>query len=89
MEQLKDKWAKAGQQHVFDFYPSLSVSDQQTLVDSLNKIDVERVNRIFTTSTKVKDEKFSVTPLPDAAFDSIIGNKEDLERWSEGSFNLT
>lgn len=43
---LKSKYAKAGQEHVFKFWDTLSPSEQSTFFSQLSSIDPEHVNKI-------------------------------------------
>lgn len=91
---LQAKYDKAGQGHVFTFYDSLSSTEQETLVRHLETIDVERVNRIFKTSTTVTVPSGDKTegilaPLPDSAFDSLLkADSAKSAAWEEAGLKL-
>lgn len=46
IEALKERYAAAGQSHVFTFWDSLSSSEQESFAEQLSKLDVERVNAV-------------------------------------------
>ena len=49
-QQLRDEYTAAGQSHVFAFYDKLSQAEQSKLLNQLQDIDVNRVNRIYTNA---------------------------------------
>ena len=59
VQHLQQRYAAAGQSHVFNFFPRLSPSDQSSLCAQLASIDVDRVNRIYTNAVAAD------TPQPD------------------------
>ena len=91
---LKTKYEKAGQGHVFAFYDSLSSTEQETLLGLLETIDIERVNRIFKTSTTETvqsgaQKKGTLSPLPDSAFDSLLkADGAKSAAWEETGLKL-
>lgn len=87
LESLREKYTKAGQEHVFTFYDQLSADDQQSLLHQLAGIDVERVNRVWSTAMKAEREekekaerarknpegvKDEIQPLPSSAIASLV-----------------
>lgn len=87
LDALRETYAKAGQDHVFTFYDKLSPSEQQSLLQQLAGIDVERVNRVWSTAMKAEQEekenaekmkkdpeavKDSIQPLPSSALASLV-----------------
>ncbi len=77
-ETLHTLYSSAGQSHLFNFYPSLSPSEQQSFLKQLSEIDVERVNKIYETA--IKEEKAAangngkdeIRDLPASACASIV-----------------
>ena len=47
LDKLRSLYSSAGQGHVFSFFDSLTASEQESLLDQISDIDVERVNRIY------------------------------------------
>jgi hypothetical protein len=87
LESLREKYAKAGQEHVFTFYDRLSPTDQHSLLSQLSGIDVERVNRVWSTAIEAEREekakvekariepggvKDEIEPLPSSAVASLV-----------------
>lgn len=87
LESLREKYAKAGQEHVFTFYDQLSGDEQQSLLQQLAGIDVDRVNRVWSTAMKAEQEekakaekarqnpeeaKDDIQPLPSSALASLV-----------------
>jgi UDP-N-acetylglucosamine/UDP-N-acetylgalactosamine diphosphorylase len=86
LQQIRQTYEAAGQGHVFEFFDSLSASQQSEFLKTLQGIDVQRVNRIFKTSTAPKDAsaKDMLSPLPEAAFDSLLtADKAKIQTWEE------
>lgn len=77
---LKEKYEKAGQSHVLNFWHQLSEAEQVSLSNQLAALDIERVNRVFAKAiqsekdaqTSTQDE---ITPPPSDSFDSILGDE--------------
>ncbi|KAG9126606.1 UDP-N-acetylglucosamine pyrophosphorylase [Ceratobasidium sp. 392] len=77
---LKEKYEKAGQSQVLNFWPQLSEAEQVSLSNQLAALDIERVNRVFAKAIQSeKDAKNStqdeITPPPSDSFDSILGDE--------------
>ncbi|KAK6539544.1 UDP-N-acetylglucosamine pyrophosphorylase [Orbilia ellipsospora] len=90
---LKQKYASAGQDHVFNFYDSLSASDKLTLYNQLSDIDPvrtsklaqEALNPIKPTDTKEPE----ITPLPTIACASTLDSTEaDLTKYYNEGLDL-
>lgn len=93
VEQLREKFTKAQQEHVFHYYERLSVSEKASLYDQLIKIDPKYINELVEKTLKPKDEQKEeapqLEPLPDAASASMLdSSQEDLDDWSEKGLNL-
>jgi len=89
-EQLRAKYEAAGQGHVFTFFDSLSPSDQSSLLTQLETIDIDRVNRIFSTAIAADKaaaldpvDADEVLPLPESATATIVGNPTDEATWRD------
>ncbi|ESK92720.1 udp-n-acetylglucosamine diphosphorylase [Moniliophthora roreri MCA 2997] len=77
-ESLKKRYEAAGQGHLLKFWPQLSESEQKSLADQLNALDIERVNRIYkkaiNAEAKTSDPnapQASIEPLPEGASESV------------------
>ena len=84
--QVRQTYEAAGQGHVFQFFDTLNSSQQSAFTKTLEGIDVQRVNRIFKTSTAPKDAgaKDTLAPLPEAAFDSLLtAEKSKIQTWED------
>ncbi|KAI8904842.1 nucleotide-diphospho-sugar transferase, partial [Gorgonomyces haynaldii] len=89
MQALEQKYQQAGQGQVFQFKDSLSQTEKEQLQKTLSSIDIDRCNRIFKTATTAPpNSNASVSPLPDAAFDSTISNPEKVKHWREIGLKL-
>ncbi|KAG0005581.1 UDP-N-acetylglucosamine pyrophosphorylase [Entomortierella chlamydospora] len=93
IHQLKERYQAAGQGHLFTFYDSLSAEEQQELVDQLEALNVERVNRIHRKVTTCPSPMLSnqaalLTPLPEECFDSTLeAPKEKILEWQTIGLN--
>ncbi|KAJ9105025.1 hypothetical protein QFC19_003656 [Naganishia cerealis] len=89
LESLRQKYTAAGQEHVFTFYDKLSSDEQQSLLQQLADIDIERVNRVWELAMQAeRDEKAKaekakqnpneaedeIQPLPSSALASLVPN---------------
>ncbi|KAL8903265.1 MAG: hypothetical protein Q9207_004034 [Kuettlingeria erythrocarpa] len=87
VKELKDKYTKAGQEHVFAFYDELSVPEKAGLFERLNSFDPEYINQITQKAlhppqSADKSEETKLEPLPDSATASILDSKdEDIQSW--------
>lgn len=87
LEQLKEKYKKAGQEQVFTFWDKLSVSDKGHLYQQLSNIDPEHINTITHKAlnppkAESEDVKPKLEQLPESATSSVIDSKkEDLDKW--------
>ncbi|KAF9181713.1 UDP-N-acetylglucosamine pyrophosphorylase, partial [Haplosporangium sp. Z 27] len=93
IRQLKERYQAAGQGHLFTFYDSLSAEEQQELVDQLEALNVERVNRIHQKATTcpspmLNNQAALLEPLPDQCFDSILeASKDKIHEWQTIGLN--
>jgi UDP-N-acetylglucosamine/UDP-N-acetylgalactosamine diphosphorylase len=92
--ELKEKFTKAGQGQVFDFYDQLEDGEKGTLYQQLLPIDPEHINKLADTALnppKAENEnaKPKLEQLPDSATTSTIDSKEDaLNKWYEDGLKL-
>lgn len=68
------------QPQLLRFYPELAPKEQQELLETVNSLDLKRINEIFQTSTTTKLEQ-NLSPLTDLQFDSTIGNEGNVLKW--------
>lgn len=90
---LKDKYAQAGQEHVFNFYDSLAAADKAALYGQLAGFDPAHINDITKRAlSPPKDDGETTTtlePLPDSATASILDSAAgDLDRWYKSGLEL-
>ncbi|KAF9108006.1 UDP-N-acetylglucosamine pyrophosphorylase [Mortierella sp. AM989] len=91
--QLKERYQAAGQGHLFTFYDDLSAEQQQVLVEQLEALNVERVNRIHQKATTcpspmLNNQAALLAPLPEECFDSTLeASKEKIHEWQTIGLN--
>lgn len=87
---VREKFTQAGQGHVFQFWDELATEERDELLTNLRKIDVDRVNRIYTkaTTSPPKSKTASIKPLPDATFASTISHGGKVKAWEERGLRL-
>lgn len=83
---LREKYEKAGQDHVFKFYDELDTEGKAKLYDQLSTIDPDRINILADKALhpmKSDDDKApSIEPLPEDATASLLeAKKEDVDDW--------
>ena len=92
VSQLKEKYANAGQDHVFTFYESLSAPEKAALYGQLAGFDPAHINDITERALnppKSNGEPDTVEPLPASATASILdSDAQDLERWYASGLEL-
>lgn len=90
--QLKQKYTGAKQEHVFNFYDTLSTADKATLYDQLDGFDPVRINEYAQRALKpaeTDNQPAVLEPLPESATASILDSKpEDLTKWYESGLDL-
>ncbi|KAF9914184.1 UDP-N-acetylglucosamine pyrophosphorylase [Lobosporangium transversale] len=93
VRQLKERYQAAGQGHLFTFYDDLSADQQQQLIDQLEALNVERVNRIHQKATTCPSPMLSnqsalLAPLPEECFDSTLeASKDKIHEWETIGLN--
>ncbi|KAL0581058.1 UDP-N-acetylglucosamine pyrophosphorylase [Marasmius crinis-equi] len=88
-ESLQKRYEAAGQGHLLKFWPQLSDSEQKTLADQLNALDIERVNRIYKKAVSSEAESNdpsgpaqAIEPLPEGASESVT-NAAKAKEWRQ------
>ena len=93
LNELRESYSGAGQDHVFTFYQELATADKATLYERLVSIDPKYINGIAEKALKptkdTSDEETKLDPLPDSATASILDSKaEDIDQWYESGLEL-
>ena len=90
VENIRDSYQAARQDHLFAFWSKLTEAERSALTHQLESIDVERVNRVYekatssesksTDSNRVAD---SIEPLPVEACESVTTNPAKAGEWRQ------
>ena len=94
VQELKEKYTKAGQEQVFAFWDTLSSSDKGVFYEQLSNIDPEYVNTITDKALnppKVESEDAApkLDQLPDSATSSVIDSQpDDLKKWYDAGLQF-
>lgn len=86
-QQIKERYQAAGQGHLLSYYDNLSAEEQTHLLQQLQGLNVERVNRIHQKATTcpspmLNNQAALLTPLPEQCFDSILeASSEKTQEW--------
>lgn len=87
IDQLQQRYDKAGQGHLLKFWPTLSEEERVQLTKQLEALDVERVNRIYQKAVSAEKEASDpnvpaepVGPLPKDATDSV-NDADKVKDW--------
>jgi UDP-N-acetylglucosamine/UDP-N-acetylgalactosamine diphosphorylase len=83
---LAKKCDAAGQGHLLQFWERLAPHEQSALAAQIEALDLDRVGRIYSLSVATERESLEnpdvdIQPLPDAAFDTIIGQPSLRAEW--------
>ena len=84
LEELRQKYEKANQGHVFAFYDSLDVQGKASLFDQLSSIDPDRINiladkALHPPKPSADEEQPSIEPLPSSATASLLDASQDQQ----------
>ena len=94
LKELRAKFEKAGQEHVFAFYDELDTKGKASLFSQLSNIDPDHINEITKTAldppkSEDIDSEPKLEPLSEAATASIMDSKaEDLASWYSSGLDL-
>ncbi|PCD45951.1 hypothetical protein AU210_001369 [Fusarium oxysporum f. sp. radicis-cucumerinum] len=92
LNELKEKYTKAGQEQVFTFYDSLSSAERGTLYQQLSGFDPAHINEITHRALnppKTSDEPDRLEPLPESATASILDSSaDDISKWYDSGLDL-
>lgn len=93
VRQLKERYQAAGQGHLFTYFDDLAEDEQKKLVEQLQALNVERVNRIHQKATTcpspmLNNQAALLAPLPEECFDSILEASSDkTKEWQTIGLN--
>ncbi|KAF3929833.1 hypothetical protein ABW20_dc0102158 [Dactylellina cionopaga] len=93
VQQLKQKFSAAGQDHVFTFYDSLSASEKVAIYNQLADIDAARTSKLAQEALNpikaADDTKPQIEPLPTVACASTLDStEEDLKKYYNEGLEL-
>lgn len=79
---LQEKYTRAGQGHVYNFYSKLSAEEQQSLDRQLSKLDPVEINDIAKLAGDYTESEGVIEPLPAQVVASMLdSDPADLESW--------
>ena len=93
LNDVRERYEKAGQEQVLAFYDQLNVAEKAGLFERLSSIDPNHINEITQKALKPQDagkeERAKLEPLPEEATASILDSKsEDIESWYNSGLDL-
>ncbi|EXJ87543.1 UDP-N-acetylglucosamine pyrophosphorylase [Capronia epimyces CBS 606.96] len=92
LKELRDKYEKANQGHVFAFYDELDTAGKAALFDQLSTFDPERVSVLADMALhppQTSDEQSSIEPLPESATASLLdASEEQKKEWYHAGLDL-
>ena len=94
LKQLRERYEKAKQEHVFTFYDELDTESKAGLFEQLQSIDPDRINILADKAIhppKVTEDKKepSIEPLPKDSTASILDlAPEEVEKWYKTGLGL-
>jgi UDP-N-acetylglucosamine/UDP-N-acetylgalactosamine diphosphorylase len=94
VKELREKYEKAKQGHVFAFYDDLSTAEKASLYSQAKDFDPEHINKLADTALNPpknddEDSKPDLKPLPSSATCSILDSaSEDLTKWHDSGLDL-
>jgi len=80
-EQVKEKFEKSGQSHVFKFENQLSPEHRRQLYEDLQDTDPEAVNDCFRKLSTKSSQPTTLRPLPNIC--NYEGTQADRKRWEK------
>ena len=95
LNELRERYNKAGQEQVLAFYDQLDIAEKAALFERLSSIDPSYINEITQKALKPQDSgeqeqaKAKLEPLPEEATASILDSKpEDINSWYNSGLDL-
>ncbi|GAA96827.1 uncharacterized protein L969DRAFT_50461 [Mixia osmundae IAM 14324] len=91
-EAIKQRYTKAGQEHVLHFYEELSEAEQGALLEQLDTIDVAELNGIFKTAVEAEKatpdtDSISIEPPPASSVESLVADPNKASGYRERGLN--
>jgi UDP-N-acetylglucosamine/UDP-N-acetylgalactosamine diphosphorylase len=74
-QQIRDRYASAGQSHVFDYYDSLNVDEKEKLLSQLDEIQVERLDSLLKSA--LEQESAATSDADIKPFGGPVGRTTD------------
>ncbi|KAK7898071.1 UDP-N-acetylglucosamine pyrophosphorylase [Exophiala xenobiotica] len=93
LKELRQKYEKANQDHVFAFYDSLDIQGKASLFDQLSSIDPDRINvladkALHPPEPSADEEQSAIEPLPSSATASLLDASQDQQdEWYKAGLN--
>ena len=94
LQDLKEKYAKAKQEHVFAFYHDLDTAGKAALFEQLKSFNPDRINvladkALHPPKDANADKQPSIEPLPSSASASLLeSNKDQIDAWYQKGLDL-
>ena len=91
LKQLREKYDRAGQEHVWAFYDELDAAGKAALYEQLAGFDPAYINDITKRALNPPAEKQNakLEPLPESATASLLDSKQvDLDKWYASGLEL-
>lgn len=94
VKELREKYEKAEQGHVFAFYDELDLAGKASIYDQLKEFDPIKINKLADTAlhppkSEAEESAPKLEPLPSSATSSVLDSDEaDLKKWYEAGLDL-
>lgn len=94
VKELREKYEKAEQGHVFAFYDELDLAGKASIYDQLKEFDPVKINKLADTAlhppkSEAEESAPKLEPLPSSATSSVLDSDEaDLKKWYEAGLDL-
>ncbi|KKK13268.1 hypothetical protein P175DRAFT_0434621 [Aspergillus ochraceoroseus IBT 24754] len=92
IQELKEKYQKAGQDQVFSFFDELSQTEKTQLFHQLTTFNPVRINELANIALnppKAEQGPVALEPLPEVATASILdSDPNDLQKWYDEGLTL-
>lgn len=94
VKELREKYEKAEQGHVFVFYDELDLAGKASIYDQLKEFDPVKINKLADTAlhppkSEAEESAPKLEPLPSSATSSVLDSDEaDLKKWYEAGLDL-
>ena len=93
INELRERYQKAGQEQVLAFYDELNIAEKAGLFERLSTIDPNYINEITQKALRpqesLEEEHTKLEPLPEETSASILDSKsEDIESWHNSGLDL-